>query len=354
MPVGEEPNGDFLSEIESGAARLPGDLVFGPEHRSLVSAMEEVFSAALAGAAPAYNPVVLHGGNGLGKTHLLRAMGEALRPVLGRNSVQYIRAAEFAQEMLEAIDADDISAWRGRYRDAQWFVLDDLEHLAGKPVAQDELTRTIDLLVSEGRQVAVIAHGPVAKVGGLIPSLAARLAGGLSVRMPTPERETRGRVLRRLSLAKQARFTEGAIERLAAGYEASPVALAGAVTQLQAIGGNAEIDLAAVDAYLDEHGGAQTITLRDIAVATARHYSLTLPVLRGTSRRKSVAGARGVAMWLARQLTDASLERIGTYFGGRDHTTVLHACRRMDEETTNDSETRRAVEEIRLALANRP
>ncbi len=351
-PCDGDATGDILPDAHLAPSLLPGDLIFGPEHRLVTSVLEEAFSALLAGMVPSYNPILLYGGNGLGKTHLVRAVADALRPVLGKNGVQYVRAAEFAQEMLEAIDADDISAWRNRYRDAQLFILDDLEHLAGKNLAQDELSRTIDLLFVEGRQVIVIAHTPISGTAGFIPSLVARLLGGLSVRMPSPERATRSRILARLAETRLARITPAALDRLAASVSQSPLALAGALTHLQAIGGNAEIDLAAVENYLQERGGDRAITLRDIALATARHYSLTLPTLRGDSRRKSVAAARGAAMWLARRLTDASLERIGAYFGGRDHTTVLHACRRIEELTTSDRETRRAVEEIQSALGH--
>ena len=173
------------------------------------------------------------------------------------------------------------------------------------------------------------------------------------MQMPHPERETRLRILARLAETKRARIGEAALMRLATGLVESPLALAGAITQLQTLGGNAEIDLAAVEAYLEERGGSRAINLRDIAMATARHYALTLPVLRGDSRRKSVVAARGAAMWLSRRLTDASLERIGAYFGGRDHTTVLHACRRTEELAATDGETRRAVEEIQAVLERR-
>jgi chromosomal replication initiator protein len=185
-------------------------------------------------------------------------------------------------------------------------------------------------------------------------NLAARLSGGLTVRLPLPEFETRVTILARMAEAKGARITDEAIRTLAESLAESPLALQGAIMHLQTISGAAEIDQASVEAYLAQRGGPRTLTLRDIAVAAARHFSLPLTALRGNSRRKSVVAARGAAMWLSRQITDASLEQIGVFFGGRDHTTVLHACRRTEGLAATDRETRRAVDEIQVLLGITP
>lgn len=353
-PLGEGSTEETSSGVALACTPLPGGLLFGVEHRVPVAVLEEVFSALMTGSPPPYNPLVLQGVSGVGKTHLARAMCDALRPMLGKNGSQYVRAAEFAQEFLEAIDADDISAWRDRYRGAQFLVLDDLEHLANKDLAQDELARTLDFLLAEGRQIIVLSLGTNSRQRGLNSNLAARLAGGLTVRLPLPELETRVAILAQAAEAKGARVTDEAILTLAKSLTESPLALQGAIMHLCAISGASEIDQAAVEAYLGQRGGPRTLTLRDIAVAAARHFSLPLTALRGNSRRKSVVAARGAAMWLSRRITDASLEQIGVFFGGRDHTTVLHACRRTEGLAATDRETRRAVDEIQALLGITP
>ncbi len=316
----------------------------------MVTSLEQVYSALLAGAAPPHNPLLLRGANGVGKTRLVRALCDSLRPSLGKASAIYVRAAEYAQELIEAIDADDVSAWRERHRSAQLFILDDLEHLAGKELAQDELTRTLDFLVAEQRQVIVVSHTAHGHAKGLSDRLIARLAAGLTLRMSLPELPAREAILRDAAQAKGARVTDEAIRHLAVALREAPPALLGALTYLHTAGAGAKIDAAAVAAYLEQRGGSRNIGLREIAAATARHFALPLSHLRGNSRRKSIVAARGTAMWLARRITSASLEQIGDYFGGRDHTTVLHACRRTEGLTASDRETRRAVDEIQSIL----
>lgn len=331
-------------------AALPGDLILGPEQRSLVASLEDTYAALLRGKGPAYNPIVIHGPCGVGKTQLLRAICDSLRPSLGKAQVQYLAASEYAQELAEAIDADDVPAWRDRHRAAQLFVLDDFEHLAGKELAQDELARTIDYLVAEARQVIVIAHQSLGRAKNFQPNLLARLAAGLAVPMALPQQSAREGILRASAAMKGARVSESAYRLLAASLAEPPTALCGAITYLYTAGAGAEIDADAVRAYLAERGNGNQLSVRDIAAATAKHFALSLSDLRGASRRKTIVAARGVAMWLARQITGGSLEQIGEQFGGRDHTTVLHACRRTEGLAINDCETRRAVDEIRAAL----
>lgn len=346
----DELAGDHLRPGGLLSPALPGDLIFGSEHQLVVTSFEHIYSALLAGAAPPYNPVQLRGAHGVGKTHLVRALCDSLRPSLGKASVLYVRAAEYAQEWIEAIDADDVSAWRERHRSAQLFILDDLEHLAGKELAQDELVRTLDFLVAEQRQVVIVSHTTHGHAQGLCDRLIARLAAGLTLRMPLPELPAREAILRDAAQAKGARVTSDAIRHLAVALRVAPPTLLGAITYLHTAGAGAEIDAAAAAAYLEQRGGSRNIGLRDIAVAAARHFAVPLSQLRGNSRRKSIVAARGTAMWLARRITGASLEHIGDYFGGRDHTTVLHACRRTEALTAGDRETRRAVDEIQGIL----
>ncbi|MDZ4781791.1 MAG: DnaA/Hda family protein [Planctomycetia bacterium] len=344
LALNEQPSHGLME------AALPGNLVLGAEQTRLVVSLEETYSALLAGAAPLYNPIILQGPSGVGKTHLMRAICDSLRCCLGKSGVYYVAAAEYAQELGEAVEADDVSAWRDRHRSTQLFVLDDLEHLAGKELAQDELTRSLDFLVAEGRQAILISHAAHARTKGFNKRLLARITAGLTLRMSLPEIPAREAILRAVAESKLARISDAAFGLLATELADAPSALIGAVTYLQTVGGGAEIDKAAAQAYLDQRGVAQKIGVREIAAATARQFAMPLTLLRGESRRKTVVAARGAAMWLARQLTGASLEQIGAYFGGRDHTTVLHACRRTEELTAHDGETRRAVDEIRATL----
>ena len=254
--------------------------------------------------------------------------------------------------MTEAFETDALDDFRRNYRGAWLFVLDDVHQLHNKKYAQEELIRTIDELVEAQRRVVVTSRYVPGEIPGMASALRSRLSEGLVVPLVAPGRETRQAILERLAGLRGLPLTKTNIDALAGGLRTAPE-LIGAVGDLllRRRAAGEKIDHRAIRAYLRERPGKRSEPSLDaIAKASAKTFSVTLKDLRGPSRRRSVVTARGAAMYLARQLTDQSLEQIGRHFGGRDHTTVLHACRKTEELLQKEGEIRKNVNEMRSRL----
>lgn len=323
------------------------DFIIGPENRLV----EVVFRAVLGNRCDAYNPIVLHGPSGVGKTHLARGFVEAWR-VQHRRGALCETAVDFARRLNDAFQTNDIENFRNRYRSLILLVIEDLGELTTRPAAQEELLHTLDAQVEQDHRVVVTSKLVPAEMPDLLPGLRSRLGAGLTVRLEPPGSAAREAIVRRAVASRLFNFTEAAVCALIEGMPSTAADLLGAIIQL---GMNSQLDSRPVDGddvleYLEARRGSNSPRLRDIAAATARHFSLKVSMLRSVSRRQAVVRARGVAMYLARQLTDDSLEQIGQYFGGRDHTTVLHACRKTEDLLLADAAIHRAVQHLQQLL----
>ena len=262
--------------------------------------------------------------------------------------IQFTTGADFARGYAEAIEARGVPAWRETYRSAELLVLDDLGQMAAKPAAQIELQHTIDALLMDGRQVVVTAPVTPYKIPQLLPSLVSRLAAGLIVGIMMPGPAARLAILRDVIRARDLLIEDEATRLLADRMAVTVPELSGALYDLNAkLGSTETIRRAAVLSYFEGRPSRRQATLREIATQTARHFALSVADLRSSSRRQKVVRARAVAMYVARQVTDKSLCAVGQYFGGRDHTTVLHGCRTTEQLLAHDAELRQAVHELR-------
>jgi chromosomal replication initiator protein len=325
-----------------------------------------------------YNPLVLYGSSGTGKSHLARGLAaawkaRASRPQedianvpaegqvgnLSHNSprqVVYTTAVDFARELAEAIETQAVEEFRAKHRGATLLVVEDLGMLAtrksDKLSAQEELVHTLDALVADGRWVIVTASAAPAELSGILPALKSRLMGGLTIPLAPPGPEARLAILRQLAVRGDLDLPESAARALAEGLCGTARDLAGSLLQLEMPTRlrPGRIDLPAARKYLAGRDRARRPTLHEIALRTAKHFSLRLAELRSPVRRRALVTARNVAVYLARRLTDESLQQIGSYFGGRDHTTVMHSCRRMEELIEGDPAIRQSVELLRRSL----
>ena len=332
--------------------RAPGDrsspvtlhqFLAGPENRLVEVAVRSVFEHPLA----TYNPLVFYGPSGTGKTHLARGLETAWKARYHRRRrVQYTTATDFARELADAIETQAMDDLRTKYRTAALLVFEDVGRLAGKPAAQAEFLHTCDALLAAGSRLVATAAAAPAELPGIVPGLQSRLAGGLSVPLLPPGPEARLAILRRLAAVRGVDLPRDAAELLANGLSATVPELFGAVVQLEVSarlrGGCIDVEM--VESFLARRNGSRQPPLQQIAALTAKYFSVKLADLRGPSRRRLVVTARDVAMYLARRWTGESLKQIGEFFGGRDHSTVMHGCRKIEGLLKTDAGVRQAVQ----------
>jgi chromosomal replication initiator protein len=277
-----------------------------------------------------YSPLVIYGPHASGKSHLACGLADWWRARYPDAAVVCLAGSEFAQQYVAALADDRLDAWRDELAAAQLFVLDDLSELADKRSAQQELLRLLDALDEAGSLVVITARTLPSHWPALAAALRSRLSAGLALPLALPARATRREILARLAAAHGVPLSARVLDSLAGQLTGSVPALAAAILELQltAAAENRAVDAARVRQLVAGRTAASKHTVREIAVLSARYFGLKLADLKSPARHRSLVAARGVAMYLARRLTTESLEQIGDFFGGRDHTTVLHACRR--------------------------
>jgi len=336
------------------AFRATDRFVGGPENalvRAAVQAFPESFDHP-GRSVPRYNPMVLYGPSGTGKSFLARGMTAAWlqrRPADPRIATT---GADFARAYATAVDVDDLDGFRQRHASARLFVLDDLGQLIGKHPAQGALVRILDLLLEQDAAVVVTSAQLPATTRQLLPALTSRLSSGLTVPLVPPGPATRYALFELLAEARQVTLTPAAARELADRLPTVVPRLLGIFLELEFLAGHRQsaISEPLVHAYLARLGAGRTVTLAAIKQHVARRFQLTVNELNGPSRRQTVVQARAAAMYLCRELTSASLLTIGRHFGGRDHTTVLHACRKM--AAARDTTLRQVLHQLRTQLSS--
>jgi chromosomal replication initiator protein len=343
--ISQLPEGGVTLEL-TGRVTWCNGFVAGPENALLVRVLDD-----LCGRGSPYNPLVLYGPSGIGKSLLAHGLAQRWATGSPADRVVLTTGADYASGYAAAIESRSVPAWRETHRTADFLVLDDLTQLVTKAAAQIELQHTIDALLLEGRQIVVTARTTPRKISQLIPSLVSRLAAGLTLGVMPPAASARLAILGDIIRKRGLSIEDDAVCLLADQLMVSVPELSGALYDLQAnLGSTEPISRAEVARYLEKRPACRGATLREIATHTARHFALQVADLRSPSRRQQVVRARAVAMYVARQVTDKSLDAVGQYFGGRDHTTVLHGCRTIEGLLAHDAELRQAVYELRATL----
>lgn len=322
--------------------------VAGPENQLI----EVAVAAVLEEPTSAYNPLVLSGPSGSGKTHLSGGLFRAWKTLYPRRPAVLVTATDFAREHRDAVETKTEGQFLVPYLRARLLVIENLDELNGRAAVQQALTVLMDQLLAKGAWIVVTSRTNPARLDGLQEALRARLASGLTVPLVLPNVETRLAILSQVARLRGLALDDGVLETLSEGLALPVPELVGALVQLE---GEARlqgttITLAATQRLLAERRDTRRPSLSQIAKATARHFGISVSDMRGVSRRRAIVAARNVAMYLARNLTENSLDRIGGYFGNRDHTTVSHGCQRAEQRLQLEPTVRDAVAELEAKL----
>jgi chromosomal replication initiator protein len=302
-----------------------------------------------------YNPLFLYSQPGLGKTHLLHAIANH---VLSRNPnarVLYISAERFVNELIESIQHHKTTEFRKKYRDSYDVILfDDIQFIAGKERTEEEFFHTFNALHSSKRQIVLTSDRPPKEIEGLEERLRTRFEWGLIADITPPEIETRIAILKAKAERDDIYLPDDVATFLATYIKSNVRELEGVLIKLQAhaslTGAELSLELAKQQLKIVIPEQGSTYTIESIQGAVAKHFRLKSSDFKSNSKQRSVARPRQIAMYLIRKYTSLGFKEIGQYFGGRDHTTIMHACREIEKKIDADPEIKDAVEAIQNLL----
>ena len=302
----------------------------------------------------AYNPLFIHGGVGLGKTHLLQAVCQKVLERQPDARIVYLSCDSFINQFIAAVENGDMSDFRNRYRHADVLVIDDIHFLTGRDRTQEEFFHTFNTLYQGHKQIILSADCPPSEIPELEERLVSRFNWGLVARVDKPCYETRVAILQKKARMRGLVLDDEVVCYIAAKVENNTRELEGAITKVQGLSllNDGKIDLDLAKGALGDTATPEQrlITVQQILDAVTKYYGVRVADLQGKRRHKSIAFPRQVCMYLARRHTRYSLEEVGGYFGGRDHTTVLHAVRTVTEDVKDDPEIAKQVAQIEATV----
>jgi chromosomal replication initiator protein len=286
--------------------------------------------------AKAYNPLFIYGDSGLGKTHLLHAIGHYARNLYPSVRVRYVNSEEFTNDFINSIGEGRAGAFQRRYREVDVLLIDDIQFLQGKEQTMEEFFHTFNTLHNANKQVVLTSDLPPKQLNGFEDRMRSRFEWGLITDVQPPDLETRIAILRKKSANDKLQAPDDVLEYIASKISTNIRELEGALIRVTAFANlnrqQVELSLAEIilkDLITDDDQA--DITATAVIGQTAAYFGLTIEDLCGSSRSRVLVTARQIAMYLCRELTDLSLPKIGQAFGGRDHTTVMHANRKIRE-----------------------
>jgi chromosomal replication initiator protein len=304
--------------------------------------------------AKAYNPLFIYGESGLGKTHLLHAIGHYARMLYSHVRVRYVNSEEFTNDFINSIRDDKAANFQRRYRDVDVLLIDDIQFLSGKMQTQEEFFHTFNTLHNANKQVVITSDVPPKSLNGFEDRMRSRFEWGLITDVQPPDLETRIAILRKKAIQENLSVPDDVMEFIASRISSNIRELEGALIRVTAFASlnRQPVDMALAETVLKDlipgDGGSQ-ITAALIMATTADYFALALEDLKGPSRSRVLVTARQIAMYLCRELTELSLIQIGEHFNGRDHTTVIHANKKIGQLMTE----RRAIYNQVTELTNR-
>lgn len=348
------------TEIEAyrGRSQKPEFIEFNPQFTfdNFVVGSSNRFAHAAAvsvanNPAETYNPLFIYGPSGLGKTHLLYAIASVVHKNHPSYNIVYIKGDQFTNELIAALQEGRNNEFRNKYRNADLFLVDDIQFIAGKESTQEEFFHTFNTLYNAGKQIVLVSDRPPKEIKSLEERLRTRFEMGLTADIQPPDFETRVAIIRRKADLLGLEMPDEVAEYIANRLKNNIRQLEGAVKKLNAyrkLEGIQPVIGAAQNAIKDILNETQPvpITVEKILSEVARTYNTTADMLRGPSRRSNVSSARKVSMYVVREITGMSMEDIGSEFGGRDHSTVVYSINDMQKKLETDTRLRETVEDI--------
>ena len=363
-----------LTDASSNSARIPREAPahdpnretsLNPKHTfdSFVIGSSNRFAngAAVAVAenpARAYNPLFIWGGSGLGKTHLLHAAGNYAQVLHPGLRVKYVSSEEFTNDYINSLRDDRQESFKRRYRNLDILMVDDIQFLEGKESTQEEFFHTFNALHQANKQIILSSDRPPKQLTTLEDRLRTRFEGGLITDIQPPDLETRIAILMKKAANDGTEVDRSVLELIASRFESSIRELEGALIRVSAYSSlvdepiNVEMaEIALRDLAPDS--ADRKITATSIMEVTADFFDIDVETLRGAGKKRAVAHARQLAMYLCRELTELSLPKIGEQFGGKDHTTVIYADRKIRKEMTEKRNTYDEIQALTQRIKNR-
>lgn len=286
--------------------------------------------------AKAYNPLFVYGGSGLGKTHLLHAIGHYAQSLYKGTRVRYVSSEEFTNDFINAIANNRAPEFQARYREIDILLIDDIQFLQGKDSTQEAFFHTFNTLHDHNKQVVVTSDLPPKQLTGFEDRMRSRFEWGLITDVQAPDLETRIAILRKKAASERIDITDDVVEYMASKVSSNIRELEGALIRVTAFANlnKATVDMPLVQTVLKDlvlTEDTNVVSPADIISITATFYQLSVDDLYGSSRSQTIALSRQVAMYLCREMTSLSLPKIGQLFGNRDHTTVMYANKKISE-----------------------
>ena len=304
-----------------------------------------------------YNPLFFYGGVGLGKTHLMHAIGHQMLQSQPNAKVKYVSSETFANDFINSIQNKTAEEFRQEYRNVDLLLVDDIQFFAEKEATQEEFFHTFNALYNEGKQIVLTSDRLPNEIPKLQERLVSRFAWGLSVDITPPDLETRTAILRKKAAAERLEIPDDTLSYIAGQIDSNIRELEGALVRVQAFAAMNSEDIStslAADALktLKSGKGHPQLSILQIQEEVAKYYHIQLKDLKGKKRVKSIVVPRQIAMYLARELTDNSLPKIGAEFGGKDHTTVIHAHEKIQQLMDSSVSMQNEVSEIKNFVLN--
>jgi chromosomal replication initiator protein len=308
--------------------------------------------------AVAYNPLFVWGDSGLGKTHLLHGIGHYAQRLFPGMRVRYVSSEEFTNDFINSLRDDRKVAFQRRYRDVDVLLVDDIQFLEGKEGTQEEFFHTFNTLYNANKQIVISSDRPPKRLETLEDRMRTRFEWGLTTDIQPPELETRIAILRKKAALDRMKAPDDVLEFIASRIERNIRELEGALIRVTAFASlnKQTVDLALAQIVLRDlirDPVANDIDAATIMAVTAEYFAVSLDELCGPVKTKQIASARQIAMYLCRELTDLTLPKIGQTFGGRDHTTVMHAAKKIRLELAERRQTYDHVQELTARVRDR-